>query len=271
MLSATGFLKVQAQEKSLIRVEVSIGKGFANTLGSEATAAAIQLAESQLVVALQDKIRYFHFVTSQHQAPHRLHFRIARPSIVSNSALQNIHDYYVYLTLDTHGSLAGRQINWLFRGAASNMHGADTPVSIAQLLSSKVTELKHHVIVQKLLSRVSFTTNARLKTSGTSKGWIIHHSAKALCMSHRSMLEVHSLVPGEEYEEEYNAVVKKLAHNNDIILSITKDDISSLMSDPEAARVVAVHVLSYERKCEGRGDISETSPGGVSFGAGEQP
>lgn len=263
MLFAIGLSTVQAEIQTNIQVSVTFGDSYANALGTQMAAEAKKSAESELVDSLQDQIRYFHFVSSQTNAIYRLHFHIDNPPTNNSSSMHNIHDYYLFVSLKRDNGLMEPKLDWLFRGAGSNLNGADSAQSIAQLLIN-IVEKQNNKIVGELLSQVSFTNNAIFN----KKGWLIQHSAKALCLFKRSQLRITSIVSEEQYEEEFFAEVKK--HPNDHITTFTKtkDDVTSLEDAPEKAKVVAVHVISYERQCE-QTPITETSPTVVSFTQGD--
>ncbi len=267
MMYVIGLSKAQAEIKKNIQVSVTVGDSYANALGAEITAEAKSLSESELVSSLKDFVRYFHFVSSGTPATYHLQFHIANPVNNSVTTMQNIHDYYLFVSLKRENTPLSPELNWLFRDAASNLNGADSAQSIAQLLINLV-EKQHHKIVGELLSQVSFTDNATFKNQGRVKGWIIQHSAIALCLYKRSKLRITSIVPEEGFEDEFSAEVKK--HPNDHLTTFTKaqDDVSSLLDAPEKAKVVAVHVISYERQCE-QPTISEVSPTSVSFAEGD--
>lgn len=267
MLSVIGLSTVQAEIQTNIQVSVTFGDSYANALGTDMAAEAKRSAESELVDSLQDQIRYFHFVSSQTNATYRLQFHIDNPPTSNSSSMHNIHDYYLFVSLKRDNAPLTPKLDWLFRGAGSNLNGADSVQSIAQLLRRQVKE-RQNKIVGELLSQVSFTNDAIFK----NKGWLIQHSAKALCLFKRSKLRITSIVSEDEdeYEEEFDAEVKK--HRDDHITTFTKvdkdNDVSSLEDAPEKAKVVAVHVISYERQCE-QAPIIEVSPTVVSFAQGD--
>lgn len=267
MLFVISLSKAQSEVNTKIQVSVTFGESYANVLGLELSAKAKALAESELVALMQDQIRYFHFVPSNMLAPNRLRFHIDNPPVSNSMTMSNIHDYYLFVSLQRGNTVLAPKLDWLFRGADSNLNGADSEQSIAQLLINLV-EVQHHKIVGQLLSQISFTNNAVFKKQGRVKGWVIKHSAKALCLYKRSKVRVTSIVPGGGFEDEFDAEVKK--HPNDHLTTFTKtqDDVSSLEEAPEQAKVVAVHVISYERQCE-QGPITEVSPTTVTFAQGD--
>lgn len=267
ILSVVGLQKAQANNKTTIQISVTLSDSYANVLGSEMTNEAKRLAEIELVQTLQDLIRYFNFVPSTTPAQHQLLFRIAPPTASGAQPMHNIQDYYIYLSLNKKNIPLAKELKWLFRDAASSLSGADTPMSITQSLSQDVRE-KHNNIIGELLSHVSFTASATFKNTGSVKGWFIQHSAKALCLYKRSKLRITSMVPDEGFEDEFSAEVKK--HRDDHITTFTKaeSDVSSLLTAPEQAKVLAVHVVSYERLCEQSDALSEVSPASVNFTQG---
>lgn len=232
-------------------------------------AEAKNLAESELVNSLQDQIRYFQFVPSETQTTYRLQFHIDNPPTSSSMTMNNIHDYYLFVSLRRNNTQMTPRLDWLFRDAGSNLNGADSALSIAQLLSNQVKQ-RHNNIVAELLSQVSFTNNATFNNQGRVKGWLIKHSAKALCLYKRSKLRITSIVPEGGYEDEFDAEVKKHPDDHFTTFTTAKDqaNVSSLLDDPDKAKVLAVHVISYERQCE-QPALTETSPTAVSFAQGD--
>ncbi|MFC3122324.1 hypothetical protein [Agaribacter flavus] len=259
------FTKAKADTKTQIAVNVEIGASYTSVLGEVASMEAKTLAESELVIVLKDLIRYFDFVTSKENTSYTLEFKIDTPSSSNQGGIHSLHDYYVFLRLKHAQNQRGQTIHWLFRDAAASLHNADSPQTITASLSTHVEQVQHKRIVQELLKHVSFTDQARFNGS---KGWIISHSAKALCMNKKSLVEIHSIVPGQGFEDEFYAEVKR--HRDDHITTfiLAKDDVSSLSTQPDQAKVLGVHVLKYERQCEHQNTLSETSPSNVSFELG---
>ena len=269
ILSVIGLPKVRAEVKTNIQVLVTFGDSYTNVLGTKMAAEAKSLAEFELVNSLQDQIRYFQFVPSEVPATYRLQFHIDNPPTTSSMAMNNIHDYYLFVSLMRDSSQLTPKLDWLFRDAGSNLNGADSALSIAQLLSNQVKQ-RHNNIVAELLSQVSFTNKATFNNQGRVKGWLIKHSAKALCLYKRSKLRITSIVPEGGYEDEFDAEVKKHPDDHFTTFTTAKDqaNVSSLLDDPDKAKVLAVHVISYERQCE-QPAITETSPTAVSFAQGD--
>jgi hypothetical protein len=269
ILSVIGLPKVKAEVKTNIQVLVTFGDSYADVLGTKMAAEAKSLAEFELVNSLQDQIRYFQFVPSETQATYRLKFHIDNPPTSSSIAMNNIHDYYLFVSLKQNNTQMVPTLDWLFRDAGSNLNGADSALSIAQLLSNQVKQ-RHNNIVAELLSQVSFTNNATFNNQGRVKGWLIKHSAKALCLYKRSKLRITSIVPEGGYEDEFDAEVKKHPDDHFTTFTTAKDqaNVTSLLDDPDKAKVLAVHVISYERQCE-QPALTETSPTAVSFVQGD--
>jgi hypothetical protein len=264
MLSAIGFTATQAETKKKVQVEVSFGSSYANALGESVTATAKQLSENELARSLGELIRYFDFVPSGIAADHRLIFRIDNPPDDSGGELFNILDSYVFLTLISEGSQRGERMHWVFQDAASNLSGVKSPELIASKLSKDVQQAQRDGIVKGLLNEVSFTENGTFH----GEGWTINHSRLKLCMDRESELKIFSSIPDKSWSDDFTAEVKSNESDDKTIFSITDDDVTQLLVRPADARVLAVHVVTYKRRCEGVIGIAENDPDGVSFSSG---
>lgn len=267
LLCVLGCTKAQADPERQIRVELELGRSYGAALGREASAGAKQIAEAALVKVLGDNVKYFSFVPSSEHASHTLTFLIDHPTPDQRSTGVSLFDYYVFLEFKKNNSnVSSHKIRWLFRDAASNLNGVDSPETIAEDLSRAIKNQYNHTIIREMLSNVSFTEKARFKFQG-AKGWIIEHSRHSLCMAPDSEVIVESIVPQEGFEESYSAEVKRRQSGDDVS-TFTKatENVDALMTDPENARVVAVYVRSYEAECETI--LVESSPEMVTFGEG---
>ena len=267
LLYVLGLTQAQANPERQIRVELELGDSYAVALGEEFSAKAKQLTEAALVEALEEKVKYFSFVPSSEPALHTLTFRIDHPTPDLRRSGISLFDYYVFLDFKKNNSNIQHTLRWLFRDAASNLNGVDTPETIAENLSNDIRSQHDHSIIKDMLSKVSFTEKAHFKFQG-AKGWIIEHSRQSLCMAPDSKVVIESIVPPEGFEEKYGAEVKRRQSGDDIS-TFTKatDDVAELMASPENARVVAVYVITYEAECENT--LMESSPEMVSFGKGD--
>lgn len=267
-LFANGFSTALADTRKKISVEVSFGSSYATALGTAATSDARALSEQSLVESLGDAVKYFQFVPSSEQAEHSLLFEIGEPAADNNAILSSVLEYYVFLTLNSGGKKHGKKLHWLFRDAASNLNGVDTPESIAASLHKAVATDQADNIIDKLLNEISFTDNASFKGTGI-KGWIINHPRHVLCMHPDSRLKIHSVIPNETIEDAFEAQVRRQSSGDDTT-TFTKaiGDVSSLGADPDAAEVVGVHVLSYELECAEAEVLQENSPTDTSFEQG---
>lgn len=267
MLCAAAYMPALAEDREKIGVEVAFGEAYADLLGTAAAAEAKTQAEESLVAALGDIIKYFDFVTTDEPATHSLNFRIAHPPSETSGQFENLHDYYVFLSLKSNGQKKGETLNWLFRDAADSLNGVDSASSIAATLNKHVIESQYEGIIRDLLNHLSFTSKAEFDSS--IKGWILEHPRNSLCMQSNSTLKVHSIVPVHLYEEEFEAIVRKRpSTDGESTLSVASDDVSLLITNPGDAKVVAVRVLKYERECPAPQVITETAPLNVSFSDG---
>jgi hypothetical protein len=266
LLCVLGLTQAQADPEKRIRVELELGDAYAVALGAEASARAKQLAEAALVETLGAKVKYFSFVPSSESGTHTLTFRIDHPTPDLNSSGISLFDYYVFLEFKKDNSDIQHTLHWLFRDAASNLNGVDTPETIAENLRNDIRSQHAHSIIRDMLSKVSFTEKAHFKSQG-AKGWIIDHSRQSMCMAPDSEVIVASIVPSEGFEEKYGAEVKRRQSGDDIS-TFTKatDDVDELMDAPENAKVVAVYVINYQAECEN--PLMESSPEMVSFDEG---
>ncbi len=261
-----GLTQVQANPERQIRIELELGDSYAVALGAESSAKAKQLAEAALVEALEEKVKYFSFVPSAEPASHTLTFRIDHPTPDLSRSGISLFDYYVFLEFKKNNSNVRHTLRWLFRDAASNLNGVDTPETIAKNLSDDIRRQHDHSIIKDMLSKVSFTEKAHFKHEG-AKGWIIEHSRQSLCMAPDSVVVVESTVPPEGFEERYGAEVKRRQSGDDVsTFTRATDDVGELMESPENAQVVAVYVINYEAECETA--LVESSPEMVSFDEG---
>jgi hypothetical protein len=272
LICALSLTLAKADPERQIRVELELGQSYALALGQVATANAKQLVEAELAKVLSEKIRYFSFVPSTQPALHTLRFRIDRPDAGHARAggVVSLYDYYVFLDLKKNDSTVQKTEPWLFRDAASNLNGVDTPETIAEKLSSDIRNEQLNVIISEMLSKVSFTEKAHfIKYQGTSWGWIIDYSRQALCMQPNSDVHIESIVPSEGFEERFTTKVKKQLAGDEIS-TFTKatGDVDALIAEPQNARVVAVYVINYEAEADCEATLVESSPSMVSFGTG---
>lgn len=266
LLCVLGLTEAQGNPERQIRVELELGDSYAVALGDESSAMAKQLAETALIEALAEKVKYFSFVPSSEPGSHTLTFRIDHPTPDLSRTGISLFDYYVFLEFKKNNSSVQHAMRWLFRDAASNLNGVDTPETIARNLSNDIRSQHDHSIIKDMLSKVSFTEKAHFKFEG-AKGWIIEHSRQSLCMAPDSVVIVESTVPPEGFEEKYAAEVKRRQAGDDVsTFTRATDDVEELMAAPESARVVAVYVINYEAECETA--LVESSPEMVSFEEG---
>lgn len=271
LLCVLGLTQAQADPERKIRVELELGASYGDALGSEASAFAKQLGEAAIVDALGEKIKYFVFVPSSQSASHTLTFRIDNPTPALARLDMNVslNDYYVFLTFRKNNTAKEITDHWLFRDAASSLNGVDTPETIAEKISTDIREQFHKNIINEMLSTVSFTEKAHFIFQDT-KGWIIDHSRRSMCMPPDSEVIVESIVPLQsnvEHIEDYTAEVKRRTSGDEVsTFTKAKDDVAELMADPQNVSVVAVYVKSYEAECENI--LVESSPEMVSFTEG---
>ncbi|MCP4768941.1 MAG: hypothetical protein GY875_22105 [Gammaproteobacteria bacterium] len=175
MLCAATCTPAQAEDRKKIGVEVAFGATYANVLGNAAALEAKNLAESGLVIALSDVIKYFDFVPGGETANHKLSFKIAHPPAETPGLFENIHDYYVFLSLQSNSQKKGETLHWLFRDAASNLNGVDSAQSIAVSLNKHVKETRHErntpvieTLPQEFITRQQFKVYAESGLKGNA-------------------------------------------------------------------------------------------------------
>jgi len=247
-----------------------LGESHARAFGSSGVIKTKQLVEETLAETLNIKIKYFDFVPSTETGSHTLTFRIDHPpdQFSSNGTNVNSFDYYLFLDFKKNNASVDEKLHWLFRDSAASLSDADTPETIAAKLSQDVTERQYNDIVEKMLSKVSFTDDAQFKPD-FPEGWIINRPRKDLCMSQDSQLKIESVVPQGNFKDSFPAEVKGRLSNEDNVSTFARpsSDVQLLKVEPDQARVIAIYVMEYEPECDN--PIVENVPTPSLFSAGD--
>lgn len=252
-----------AAPERTVAVVVEYGDFFGSMIGQSKANEAKALAEKALVEQLSQMVRYFRFVPSTQDAELTLQFKIDNSQV--ENQLQNVTDFYAFLTLREGNQSRGETLNSLFRDASDAANGAETAASISQTLV-KVAQSLSDKIVEQQFSQVSFTNRAAF-TSGRRHGWLIEHARNALCMHPDTKLIVESEIPDEGFQENFVVQVKRRSTERDSISMLShadpQDQVDGLTDSLDGAKVVAVRVSRYTPQCE---EIVEVSPSTVDFG-----
>ncbi len=231
VLALLASVQGHAAEKTLVRVDFALDDPYYTDEFSDAELDSLRLRGAETIAAvLSDRFRFLDFQSAA-EAAHTLTVKLDR----AEGGGASHTEFGFHFQLAGPGVPQGKASYLVFRTKDQYLAPIGTIDALIVEIHERMTQVARDKLIDDLLHYVSIAEVGEFR-GGEPPIWLIDRDRERLCMSRRSHLEVHALIPSSGIGEAIRWVVEPFAAR---VLDVVTSDDATAPSHTARTKIIA--------------------------------